>query len=84
MNKTKKRAAKRAATKSQQITHAYENDVDHFKRMWITNPTFKWVFPLDSLHKIANLKCYREFHRCTLGEAKTAVEAAMEAQAALF
>ena len=41
--------------------------------------TFNWTFPLDIHHKIANIKCYRTFHGCTLGEAKTAVETAMEA-----
>ena len=68
MNKTKKRAAKRAAKKPTVIT-----PVRPTRRQ-----RFNWTFPLDSLHKIANLKCYRAFHGCTLGEAKTAVETAMD------
>ncbi len=40
-------------------------------------PKFKWPFPLTHEFKIKNLKAYRDYHHCGLGDAKEAVEKAM-------
>ena len=69
MNKTKKRAAKRAALKNTTVT----------RRPHARKPRFMWPFPLIIRHKIDNLKAYREYHGCTLREAKDAVEAVTNA-----
>ena len=69
MNKTKKRAAKRAALKNTTVT----------RRPHARKPRFMWPFPLRIRHKIDNLKAYREYHGCTLREAKDAVEAVTNA-----
>jgi ribosomal protein L7/L12 len=68
MNKTKKRAAKRAA---QVTTVKAPVRPRRRPRGW------HWPLPLQRKHKIDNLKAYREYHGCTLREAKEAVEAAM-------
>jgi ribosomal protein L7/L12 len=67
MNKTKKRAAKRAALKNTTVT----------QRSHARKSRFLWPMSLDPIYKIKNLKAYREYHGCTLGQAKEAVEAAM-------
>jgi ribosomal protein L7/L12 len=67
MNKTKKRAAKRAASKPSPVTTP--------KR--INRRGFKWPHPLTAVFKIHNLKAYRDYFACPLIEAKAAVEAAM-------
>ena len=67
MNKTKKRAAKRTAQASTVKTTVRPRA----RRGW------QWPWPLDPHRKIENLKAYREYHGCTLREAKEAVEAAM-------
>ena len=67
MNKTKKRAAKRAAQ-----NHTVKTTVRRRTRIG-----WQWPWPLDPHRKIENLKAYREYHGCTLREAKEAVEAAM-------
>lgn len=69
MNKTKKRAAKRAASKVTTVT----------RRTKVRRPRFRWPHPLTPLNKIPNLKAYREYCDCTLLEAKTAIETAMSA-----
>ena len=68
MNKTKKRAAKRAAQAPTVKTLVRPR---RRPRGW------HWPLPLQRQHKINNLKAYRDYHGCTLGEAKEAVEAAM-------
>ena len=67
MNKTKKRAAKRAALNGTTVT----------RRPNARKRRFLWPCPLHPQYKIKNLKAYREYHSCTLSEAKEAVEAAM-------
>jgi len=67
MNKTKKRAAKRAALKTTTTTLQRPN----------RRGGFIWPMSLDPQYKIRNLKAYREYHGCTLGQAKEAVETAM-------
>ena len=69
MNKTKKRAAKRAASKVTTVT----------RRTKVRRPRFRWPHPLTPLNKIPNLKAYREYCDCTLLEAKIAIETAMSA-----
>ena len=68
MNKTKKRAAKRASQKPVAITPV---------RRKRTQP-FHWTFPLTAQYKIANLKCYRAFYNCELGTALRALNSAMD------
>ena len=67
INKTKKRAAKRAALKTSTSTPSRPN----------RRRGFEWPMSLDPQYKIRNLKAYREYHGCTLSQAKEAVEAAM-------
>ena len=67
MNNTKKRAAKRAASKNTAVT----------RRPNARKSRFLWPMSLDPVYKIRNLKAYRDYHGCTLGQAKEAVEAAM-------
>jgi len=68
MNNTKKRAAKRAALKNTTVT----------RRPNARKPRFFWPSPLTPLFKIQNLKAYREYYGCNLGEAMRAITDAME------
>lgn len=38
---------------------------------------FKWPYPLRAQFKIKNLRAYKEYHQCSLGTAKVAIENAM-------
>jgi hypothetical protein len=67
MNKTKKRAAKRAAL----------NHTTVIQRPRVRKPRFLWPHPLTPLNKIKNLKAHREYYGTSLAESKYAVEAAM-------
>jgi ribosomal protein L7/L12 len=67
MNKTKKRAAKRAA----QATTVKAPVKPRRRTKW------QWPHSLIPFYKIDNVKAYREYYGCTLREAKDAVEAAM-------
>ena len=65
MNKTKKRAAKRSKSFTPVRTS--------------TSPTsFRWPSPLSAEFRIRNLKAYRECYKCSLSDARDAVEAAMD------
>ena len=68
MNKTKKRAAKRAASKNTTVT----------RRPNARKSRFLWPSPLTPLFKIQNLKAYREYYGCSLSEAMKAITDAME------
>ena len=67
MNKTKKRAAKRAAL----------NNTTVVQRPRTRKPRFLWPFPLTPLNKIKNLKAHREYYDTSFVESKIAVETAM-------
>jgi hypothetical protein len=68
MNKTKKRAAKRAALKRTTVT----------QRPQSPNCPFRWPSPLVPEFKIRNLKAYREYYGCDLGEAMRAITDAIQ------